>query len=82
MRGPDFSQLDATVTKTTKVTERVVMQLSLAAYNALNQMYLGPGNPDVASSAFTSNIFNLSGTTIPGGASGNRFLILGGKVIF
>ena len=82
LRGPDFSQLDATVTKTTKVTERVVMQLSLAAYNALNQMYLGPGNPDVASSAFTSNIFNLSGTTIPGGASGNRFLILGGKVIF
>ena len=58
------------------------MQLSLAAYNALNQMYLGPGEPDVASSAFTSNIFNASGTTIPGNSSGNRFLILGGKVIF
>jgi hypothetical protein len=82
LRGPSFSELDATVTKTTKITERISMQLSLAAYNALNQMYLGPGEPDVASSAFTSNIFNASGTTIPGNSSGNRFLILGGKVIF
>lgn len=82
LRGPDFSELDATVTKTTKITERVSMQLSLAAYNALNQMYLGPGDANVASTAFTSNIFNLSGTTIPGNSSGNRFLILGGKIIF
>jgi hypothetical protein len=82
LRGPDFSELDATVTKTTKITERISMQLSLTAYNALNQMYLGPGEPDVASSAFTSNIFNASGTTIPGNSSGNRFFILGGKLIF
>ena len=82
LRGPTFSELDATITKTTKITERVAMQLSLAAYNALNQMYLGPGNPNVASSAFASNLFNFSGTTIPGNSSGNRFLILGGKVIF
>lgn len=58
------------------------MQLSLAAYNALNQKYLGPGNPNVSSAAFASNIFNSSGTSTPGNASGNRFLILGGKVIF
>ena len=82
LRGPDFSELDATITKTTKITERVSMQLSLAAYNALNEMYLGPGSADVASSAFTSNIFNLSGTTAPGNTSGNRFLILGGKIVF
>jgi hypothetical protein len=82
LRGPDFSELDATVTKTTKVTERVAMQLSLAAYNALNQKYLGPGNPNVSSAAFASNIFNSSGTSTPGNASGNRFLILGGKIIF
>ncbi len=82
LRGPGFSELDATITKTTKITERVSTQLSMAAYNALNQMYLGPGNPNVSSSAFTSNIFNLSGTTIPGNVSGNRFVILGGKVIF
>jgi hypothetical protein len=82
LRGPDFSELDATITKRTKVTEKVEMQLSLAAYNALNQKYLGPGNPDVSSAAFASNIFNSSGTTTPGNSSGNRFFILGGKVIF
>jgi hypothetical protein len=82
LRGPDFSQLDATLTKTTKITERISMQLSLAAYNVLNQMYLGPGSANVSSTAFTSNIFNASGTTIPGDTSGNRFMLLGGKVVF
>jgi hypothetical protein len=82
LRGPDFSELDATVTKTTRITERASLQLSLAAYNALNQMYLGPGNANVTSAAFTSNVFNSSGTTIPGNVSGNRFLILGSKFVF
>lgn len=82
LRGQDFSELDATITKTTKLTERVSMQLSLAAYNALNEAYLGPGNPNVASSVFTSNALNASGTTTPGNSSGNRFMILGGKIIF
>ena len=82
LRGPVFSELDATITKTTKVTEKVSIQLSLAAYNALNQKYLGPGNPNVSSAAFASNIFNSSGTSTPGNSSGNRFLILGGKVVF
>ena len=82
LRGPMFSELDATVTKTTKITERVSMQLSLAAYNALNQFYLGPGVANVASPAFTSNVTNFSGTTVPGNSSGNRFMILGGKILF
>lgn len=82
LRGQPFSELDATVTKTTRITERVSMQLSLAAYNALNEMYLGPGIADVSSSAFTSNMFNASGTTISGNSSGNRFMILGGKIVF
>jgi len=82
LRGQPFSELDATVTKTTKITERVSLQLSLAAYNALNEMYLGPGIADVSSSAFTKNMFNLSGTTINGNSSGNRFMLLGGKIVF
>jgi hypothetical protein len=82
LRGQDFSELDATVTKTTKITERVSVQLSLAAYNALNEFFLGPGNANVSSAAFTSNIFNFSGQTIPGNSSGNRFVLLGGKIIF
>lgn len=82
LRGPDFSQLDTTITKTTKIAEGVSLQLSLAAYNVLNQMYIGPGVANVSSSVFTSNIFNASGTTIPGNSSGNRFMLLGGKIIF
>lgn len=81
LRGPSFGELDATVTKTTQITERISVQISLAAYNALNQMYLGPGDANVANSDFTSNIFNSSGSA-SGNTSGNRFLILGGKVIF
>ncbi|HVN93314.1 MAG TPA: TonB-dependent receptor [Terracidiphilus sp.] len=82
LRGQPFSEFDATITKTTKIAEGVSLQLSLAGYNVLNQMYLGPGVPDVASSAFTSNMFNFSGTSAPGNSSGNRFFILGAKVLF
>ena len=81
LRGQPYSDLDATVTKTFPITERVKLQLSLAAYNALNQMFLGTGNAFISASNFTSNAENPSGT-VPGSTSGNRFLILGGKVIF
>ncbi len=81
VRGPGFSDLDATITKTVPITERVNLQLSMAAYNALNQMYLGTGQAFVGSSSFTSNIFNTSGS-VPGNTSGNRFVLLGGKITF
>jgi hypothetical protein len=81
VRGQTFSDLDATITKSTHVTERVNLQLSLAAYNALNQMYLGTGNPFIGSSSFTFNGYNTSGS-VPGNTSGNRFVLLGGKVVF
>lgn len=80
-RGPSFSELDATISKTTHLTERVSLQLSLAAYNALNQMYLGVGNPNVEASNFTSNLYNTSGSS-SGNTSGNRFVILGSRIIF
>jgi len=44
-------------------------------------MYLGAGNPSIASSNFTSNAENSSGS-VSGDSSGNRFVILGGKIIF
>jgi hypothetical protein len=82
LRGPITSDLDVTIAKTTRITERVSLQLSLAAYNALNQYYLGPGDANISHADFTSNAFQQSGTNIPGNTSGNRFMILGGKVIF
>ena len=84
LRGQPFSDLDATILKTIPITERVGIQLSMAAYNALNQMFLGPGNAFVGATNFTSNAENASGSeSSPSGVlSGNRFVILGGKVIF
>jgi len=81
LRGQPYSDLDLTVTKTFPITERIHLQLSMAAYNALNQMFLGTGNAFIGASNFTSNIENASGT-VPGSTSGNRFVILGGKLVF
>ena len=67
--------------KTFPITERVNLQLSMAAYNALNQQFRGVGNAFVGASNFTSNAENPSGSQ-SGSSSGNRFVILGGKVIF
>ncbi len=81
LHGQSYSDLDLTVVKTFPITERVGVQLSMAAYNALNQMYRGSGEPFIGASNFTSNQENTSGT-VPGETSGNRFVILGGKIIF
>lgn len=81
LRGQTFSDLDTTIMKNFKVTERLGLQLSMAAYNVLNQQFRGVGNPFIGASNFTSNAENGSGS-IPGDTSGNRFVILGGKVIF
>ncbi len=81
LRGQPYSDLDVTVTKTLSITERVRLQLSMATYNALNQMFLGTGNAFIGASNFTSNIENASGS-VPGSTSGNRFVILGGKLVF
>jgi hypothetical protein len=84
VRGETYSDLDATIMKRTQLTERVQLELSLSAYNALNQMYLGTGQAYVAVSSFTSTTFNSS-TTVPNpnsNASGNRFVLLGTKFVF
>ncbi len=81
LRGQPYSDLDVTVVKTFPITERFNLQLSMAAYNVLNQMFRGTGNAFIGASNFTSNQENGSGT-VPGSGSGNRFVILGGKVTF
>jgi outer membrane receptor protein involved in Fe transport len=84
LRGPTFSELDASIMKTTQIAERINLQLSMSAYNALNQPYLGTGNAQVANSAFTQTQFNSSTPVAnnSGFVSGNRFVILGAKAVF
>jgi len=83
LRGQPYSDFDATVFKTFPINERVNLQLSMAAYNALNQQYrdFAPGEAFVGAGNFTSNALGSSGS-ISGNTSGNRFVILGGKVTF
>jgi hypothetical protein len=81
LRGQPYSDFDATVVKTIPLSERVSLQLSMAAYNVLNQQFRGVGNTFVGASNFTSNAENASGS-VPGSTSGNRFVILAGKVTF
>ena len=81
LRGQPYSDLDMTVVKTFPINERVGLQLSMAAYNVLNQMFLGVGDPFAGASNFTGNAENNSGS-LSGETSGNRFVILGGKFIF
>ena len=50
LTGPRFSQLDATLTKDFAVTERVRVELKMAAYNATNRLNRGGPNTDVNSS--------------------------------
>jgi outer membrane receptor protein involved in Fe transport len=84
LRGQTYSELDATILKAFPITERVQIQLAVTAYNALNQMYLGTGQAAVNSSAFTQETFNTSGSvpTGTGFISGNRFVLLMGKIVF
>ena len=84
LRGNSYSELDASLAKSLQITERIQLQLSMTAYNALNQIYLGTGDAAVNASDFTQTTFNNSGS-VPGGTgfiSGNRFVVLMGKVIF
>lgn len=88
LRGQTFSDLDASIYKTTQVTERVAIQLSMSAYNALNQMYRNPPVVGVGSYSPTAPNFFLSNATQDSGintsitTAGNRWVIIGGKVIF
>jgi hypothetical protein len=81
LKGQSYSDLDVSVVKNFPITERVGVELSMAAYNALNQMFRGSGDAFIGATNFTSNQENGSGT-VPGETSGNRFVILGGKIVF
>jgi hypothetical protein len=84
-RGDTYSELDATLIKSTHLAERATLELSMAAYNALNQAYRGaPGSFVANSFTFGTTAYNDTGTvpSSTGLISGNRFVVLGAKVVF
>ena len=73
-RGPNFVQWDANINKTTKITERVSIQLRWEVFNVLNHPNFGPFpiSTNVSSGAFST--FSIT----PDTSSGNPFLSQGG----
>ncbi len=57
LTGPRFSQLDATLTKDFAITERVRVELKMAAYNATNSLNRAGPNTDINSSQFGQALF-------------------------
>jgi len=74
VRGPRFTQWDFNVVKTTKLTEKLGLQVRFEVFNLLNHpnFYYLP-----ASAKFSSGSFSTFGQT-PDIASGNPFLSQGG----
>ncbi|HXL21586.1 MAG TPA: TonB-dependent receptor [Candidatus Dormibacteraeota bacterium] len=91
VRGQALSQVNMSVFKNTKLTERFSLRLEAQVYNLFNHLFLGvpdpvidDGNSEVGSS-FGSTAFNSSGGGYTNGTLngyGRRRMILGAKIIF
>ncbi len=88
LRGDSNNNLDFSVYKTTKITDRVTFRLQVDAYNILNRSYYGtPGNFEgdynLAPSSF-NNFYNTpaaSGSNI-GTGTGVRNMTFEGRILF
>ncbi|MDQ6665607.1 MAG: TonB-dependent receptor, partial [Acidobacteriota bacterium] len=88
LTGPHFWNLDANLAKDYHITERVRVELKMAAYNATNHLNRGDPDTNVLSSTFGQALFQGS----PGGSFGaqgatygnqsGRQVELGLKIIF
>jgi hypothetical protein len=87
LRGDTTNNVDLSVQKNTKITERVTFRLEIDAFNALNRGYYGtPGNyvGDIAQGNFNSFFYNYGGGSpnlnTPG--TGQRNVLFSGKILF
>ena len=80
LRGQSFNNLDSSIFKTTKLSERLTMQLQLNVFNTLNRQYLGTPGAFLGAANFLTTAYNSG---LPGTEVGtNRYVQLGGKIIF
>jgi hypothetical protein len=88
LKSPTFLDIDASLSKTFNITEKVHAEFKINAYNALNNLNLAPPNTDITSSQFGTALYQGS----PGGTYGagqgastfssGRQAELGLKIIF
>jgi len=91
LRGDSWNDLDASVGKNFKATERVTVQLSMNVFNVLNRAYYGTPDPNLEDSTFSGFLTNTyqgysAGTAAGGGAYyagfGNRNIQLEAHISF
>ncbi len=90
LRGDSWNNVDASVGKNFKITERVSLQLSLNVFDVLNRAYYGSpdANLEDAGSTFLTNLYTgyQSGSAAGNGAYyagfGNRNVQIGGHISF
>jgi hypothetical protein len=73
IRGQSYNNLDASLFKTTELTERVSLQLQMSAFNVFNRQYLGTPGAFIGAPNFLSTAFNQGS---------NRTVQLAAKIIF
>jgi hypothetical protein len=86
LRGTTYNNLDTSVFKNTKLTERVTLRLEVDANNVLNRSYYGSPDADMADGITSLNSVNFVGASGGGGiintGTGVRNLTFGGKILF
>jgi hypothetical protein len=86
LRGTSYNNLDTSIYKNTKLTERFTLRLEVDANNILNRSYYGAPDPDLADGITSLNNVNFVGASGGGGiintGTGVRNLTFGGKFFF
>jgi hypothetical protein len=91
LRGNTFNNVDLTVGKSIKLTERVNMLLQMSAFNVLNRAYYATPDANLEDSSFSSflqNTYENGNQESPGAGGayfqglGNRNIQLTGKITF
>jgi len=86
LRGTTYNNLDTSVFKNTKLTERFTLRIEVDANNILNRSYYGTPDADMADGITSLNNVNFIGASGGGGiintGTGVRNLTFGGKLLF
>ena len=88
LTGPGYFMLDGTLSKDLRITERVKVEMKMAAYNAINRLNRGNPNMDVNSSQFGQALYQgtpsatFGPQTMELGNVSGRQVELGMKIIF
>ncbi len=85
LRGGTYNNVDLSVYKNTKITDRVTFRLEVDAYNAMNRAFFNtPDNyeGDYTAGSFNNNLFDTAAGSNVGFGTGLRNMTFGGKILF